>query len=92
MLYGRFLDVFITHAPAQGIHDRADRPHQGIKAFRWLLRVFQPAHHIHGHIHIYRPDTATETRFGKTQVLNAFGYREFNIDGDFASRPVWSKK
>lgn len=73
--YGRFLDIFVTHAPPWGIHDQEDLPHQGIKAFRWLDRVFQPAYHIHGHIHVYRPDTVTETLFGKTQVINTYGYR-----------------
>jgi len=43
--YGRYLDVFVTHAPPRGIHDKTDLPHQGIDAFRWLLRVFQPAYH-----------------------------------------------
>lgn len=73
--YGRFLDVFVTHAPPWGIHDQEDLPHQGIKAFRWLDRVFQPAYHIHGHIHVYRPDTVTQTMLGKTLVMNTYGYR-----------------
>ncbi|MGE5225014.1 MAG: metallophosphoesterase family protein [Omnitrophica WOR_2 bacterium] len=77
--FGRFLDVFITHAPPWGIHDRDDLPHQGIKAFRWLLQVFKPSYHFHGHIHIYHPDTVLETRFGSTLVINTFGYRVTDI-------------
>ena len=73
--YGRFLNVFISHAPAWGIHDQSDLPHQGIKAFRWLLARFKPDFHIHGHIHIYRPDTVVESTFGKTNVINAYGYK-----------------
>lgn len=73
--YGRYLDVFISHAPPWGIHDQADLPHQGIKAFRWFLQVFKPYYHFHGHIHIYHPDTLVETLFGSTQVINTFGYR-----------------
>lgn len=77
--YGRFLDVLVTHAPAAGIHDRPDLPHQGIQAFRWLLRVFEPAYHLHGHVHIYHPQTVSETRFGRTTVINCFGFREINL-------------
>lgn len=78
--FGRFLDVFITHAPPSGIHDMSDLPHQGIKAFRWFLSVFKPAYHIHGHIHLYRPDVPAETVFGATRVINAFSYREVTLD------------
>ena len=74
--YGRWLDIFVTHAPPAGIHDMPDLPHQGIRAFRWLIDVFQPAYHFHGHVHIYRPDTVAETQYKKTQVINTYGYRE----------------
>ncbi len=80
--FGRYLDVFITHAPAWKIHDQDDRPHQGIKAFRWIIQSFQPRYHLHGHIHVYRNDTITETRVGKTTVMNVYGYKQINIDPD----------
>ena len=54
VLYGRGLDIFISHAPPWGIHDKPDLPHQGIKAFRWLIETFKPRYHFHGHIHVYR--------------------------------------
>lgn len=76
LAYGTYLNVFITHAPPWGIHDQSDLTHQGIKAFRWLLTAFQPDIHVHGHIHIYRPDVETESEFGKTRVINAYGYRK----------------
>lgn len=78
--YGRFLDIFISHAPPWGIHDQEDLPHQGIKAFRWLIKAFKPAYHFHGHIHVYQPDAVTETRVGKTMVINAYGYREIDLE------------
>jgi Icc-related predicted phosphoesterase len=78
--YGRYLDVFVTHAPPEGVHDRPDLPHQGIRAFRWLIQVFQPEYCIHGHVHVYRPDEPTETRIGPTHVVNAFGYREIDFN------------
>lgn len=77
--YGKYLDVMITHAPPWGIHDQPDLPHQGIKAFRWLISAFQPEYLIHGHIHIYRPDTVTETKCGITTVINTFGFKNLEL-------------
>jgi Icc-related predicted phosphoesterase len=78
--YGRFLDVLVTHAPPWKIHDMEDLPHHGIKAFRWLLQVFKPAYHLHGHIHVYRNDIPTITQFEETQVINCYGYRELTLE------------
>ena len=81
--YGRFLDIFVTHAPPQGTHEEEDWTHQGIKAFRWFIDTFQPSYHFHGHIHIYRPGTVTETRVGKTLVINTFQSRVTEINSEF---------
>jgi hypothetical protein len=79
-VYGRYLDVFISHAPPWGIHDKQDLPHQGIKAFRWLLEKFRPRYHFHGHIHIYRQYEQTVTKFKSTEVINTYGFAETDID------------
>jgi len=73
--YGRFLDIFISHAPPFGIHDAEDRAHRGIKAYLWLLKVFKPSYHFHGHIHVYHSGTVTKTHFYETSILNTYGYR-----------------
>ena len=78
--FGRYLDIFVTHSPPWKIHDMDDRPHQGIKAFNWLIKVFQPVYSLHGHVHVYRKDTITETVVGKTKIINTYGYREMNLD------------
>ncbi|MEA3351700.1 MAG: metallophosphoesterase [Chloroflexota bacterium] len=78
--YGRYLDIFVSHAPPWGIHDQPDLPHQGIKAFRWLIDVFKPRYHFHGHIHVYNPSTVTETLFGETRVINTYGCRQTELD------------
>lgn len=78
--YGRYLDVFVTHAPPTGVHDDVDLPHRGINAFRWLAKVFRPALHVHGHIHIYYPGQEMETRLGATRVINTYAWRETVID------------
>lgn len=80
LVYGRFLDVFVTHASPWEIHDKPDRAHRGIKAFRWMLRVFKPRYHFHGHIHIYRSDTISETEFVDTSVINTYGCKETILD------------
>jgi len=80
MLYGRFLDLFVTHAPPWGIHDKEDLPHQGVKAFRWLLRVFRPAYHIHGHVHRYTPADPARTLVGATWVINAYGHQSLTLE------------
>lgn len=77
--FGRYLDIFISHAPPAGIHDKSDLPHQGIIAFRWLIEKFQPRLHLHGHIHVYRPDEKVVTLVGKTRVVNVYGYQEIDI-------------
>lgn len=80
LVYGRFLDVFITHAPPFGLHDADDLPHRGIKAFRWLVSTFQPAYYFHGHVHTYRPDEIIRSRLGKTWVINTYGYCETELE------------
>jgi Icc-related predicted phosphoesterase len=79
-VYGRYLDVFISHAPPWGINDKQDLPHQGIKAFRWLLEKFRPKYHFHGHIHIYRQYEQTVTKFKSTKVINTYGFAETEIE------------
>jgi Icc-related predicted phosphoesterase len=80
ILYGRYLDIFISHASPWGIHDKPDLPHHGIKAFRWLIETFQPRFHFHGHIHVYRQDTQTVTQHGSTTVINTYGYKETQVE------------
>ena len=76
MRHGRFLDILVTHAPPSGIHDMEDLPHRGINAIRWLIQVFKPNYHFHGHVHVYRPDTVVDTHLGSTHIINTFSYRE----------------
>ena len=78
--YGRYLDLFVTHAPPWEIHDEKDRTHQGIKAYRWFLQTFEPRYHFHGHIHVYQIDTQTETKCQNTLVINTYGFRVTELD------------
>jgi uncharacterized protein len=80
LFYGRYLDIFVTHAPPWKIHDKDDLPHQGVKAFRWLIEVFKPAYHLHGHIHIYQQYDVTETLHCSTQVINTYGFKKLSFE------------
>jgi Icc-related predicted phosphoesterase len=79
MRFGRYLDILVTHASPWKIHDGDDRPHRGVKAFRWLNRVFKPALHLHGHVHILRQFNQCETQYESTRVVNACGYTVIEI-------------
>lgn len=78
--YQRYLDIFISHAPPKGIHDQEDPAHQGVAAFNWLIKVFKPRYHLHGHIHVYHPWVITETQVNETLVVNAFGHKKIDLD------------
>jgi hypothetical protein len=80
LFHGRYLDIFISHAPPWGIHDKPDLPHQGIKAFRWFIEVFKPRYHFHGHIHVYRQDVQTVTQHGPTTVINTYAFKETQVE------------
>jgi hypothetical protein len=87
IFYGRYLDIFVSHAPPWGIHDQADLPHQGIKAFRWLLKVFRPRYHFHGHIHVYQRDASIATLFQESLVVNTYGYLVTRFDVNEIGKP-----
>ncbi|MGC9333079.1 MAG: metallophosphoesterase [Anaerolineae bacterium] len=80
LLYGRYLDILITHAPPLGIHDRDDLCHRGFRAFRTFMDRFQPSYLIHGHVHVYNPAETIETTYNRTRVINTYGYRSMEID------------
>jgi Icc-related predicted phosphoesterase len=80
LFYGRYLDILITHAPPQGIHDQPDRCHQGFRAFVTLMERFRPRYLIHGHVHVYSPMETIETVYKDTTVINTYGYRILEID------------
>lgn len=83
--YGRYLDIFVTHAPPWKINDAEDLPHRGIKAFVWLIHTFKPAYHLHGHVHLYRQDAPRTVEVGPTQVVNTCGYQIIEMQ-------VWQPK
>jgi len=66
-------DILVTHAPAKGINDGEDLPHQGFEVFKTLMRKYQPKYFLHGHIHKqYGRNHKTMDIYENTQIINAF--------------------
>ena len=80
LLYGRAVDILITHAPPYGIHDGRDLPHRGFRAFLGFMERYGPRYLIHGHAHLYRRDAQRRTIYADTIVLNACGHQVIEID------------
>ena len=73
-LYGRYIDVLITHVPPKGIHDGTDLAHRGCKAFLSFMERFRPRYLLHGHTHRYGRGE-WQSQYLDTQVINIFPYR-----------------
>jgi uncharacterized protein len=78
--YGRWLDVLVAHSPPWGIHDQPDRAHQGFRSFLPFMRWFKPRYLLHGHIHLYRQDVVTVTRYHETEVINVYPFRVLDLE------------
>ena len=72
--YGRYLDIFLTHASPRGIHDKEDPCHVGFECFNWFIKKFSPVYLVHGHIHLYDIRTRRITESGATTVVNAYAH------------------
>ncbi|MDR0540087.1 MAG: metallophosphoesterase [Spirochaetaceae bacterium] len=72
--YGRFLDIFLTHASPLGIHDKPDLCHKGFKCFLDFLRIFRPKYMVHGHIHLYDAGEIRCTRYLDSLVVNCYNH------------------
>jgi Icc-related predicted phosphoesterase len=79
LMYGRYLDVLVTHAAAWRVDDREDPAHQGSKALRWAIEVFKPSYHLHGHVHLYRRDEPFQLWHNGTKVVNVYGHRLLDV-------------
>ncbi len=79
VVHGRYLDVFVAHAPAWKLNDDTDLAHQGIKAFRWLIETFSPKVFVHGHIHTQPHMDARPLLHHQTCIYNACGYQLIDL-------------
>jgi Icc-related predicted phosphoesterase len=79
-VHGRYVDILLTHAPPEGIHDKEDKCHRGFKAFLWFMRAFKPRYLVHGHIHLYDLSDVRTTRYGQTLVINAYSHHVIDTE------------
>ncbi len=75
---GRKLDILMTHAPPFGLAEAKDSAHVGFVAFLRLIREFQPALAVHGHVHAYGR-VIPERQLGATRVINVVPWRGIEI-------------
>ncbi len=80
--YGRYLDIFLTHATPFGVHDHKDPCHVGFKSFNWFLKKFKPKYMLHGHIHLYDQREERISRYADTTVINVFAHYVLNFNTD----------
>ncbi len=72
--YGRYLDIFMTHASPRHIHDHDDPCHVGFECYHWFLKTFKPTYMVHGHIHLYDLREERIGRYYETTVVNAYAH------------------
>lgn len=80
LIKNRGFDILLTHAPAAGLGDGADRAHQGFKTFSRLMDKYHPGYMVHGHMHAnYQPDFKRERTYADTKIINAYEKYIFEI-------------
>lgn len=72
--YGKYLDIFLTHATPKGIHDKRDLCHAGFGCFNWFIRRFKPKLMVHGHIHLYDTREERSGKYFDTFIVNAYAH------------------
>lgn len=75
------VDIVLTHASPNGVHDGKDLCHTGFRSFLKLIEKYQPRYFVHGHTHAsYGYGSEKVTLLQQTKVVNAEGYYVFDID------------
>ena len=74
IMYGRYCDIFMTHASPRHIHDHEDPCHKGFECFNWFLKKFEPPYMIHGHIHLYDMREERVGKYFNSTVVNAYAH------------------
>ena len=72
--YGRYLDIFLTHATPRHIHDHEDPCHIGYECYNWFIEKFKPTFMVHGHIHLYDLREERVTKVDETTIVNAYAH------------------
>ncbi len=78
--WGKYLDIFLTHASPRHIHDKEDPCHKGFDCFNWFIKTFRPTYLVHGHIHLYDLNDQRITVSEETTVVNAYSSYIITLD------------
>jgi len=81
VLRGRYVDILIAHAPAEGIHDSPQGAHKGFRTFLRLIKQFEPRLFLHGHNHRYGQDI-WHTQHQQTDIVNVHPFCIITYDGE----------
>lgn len=74
-------DILLTHAPARGQGDLDSPVHAGFETFLTLMDKYQPAYHIHGHVHLnYTPGAERIRTYNNTTLINAYEKYVFDFE------------
>ncbi len=85
--YGKYLDIFLTHASPRHIHDKEDPCHQGFECFNTFLKKYRPTYMIHGHIHLYDQNEERRGEYYGVQVVNAYSHCVIELPPDAVIKP-----
>ncbi len=77
--YGRFIDIFVSHAAPYKVGDKDDSCHVGLKAFNLFIKIFKPKLFLHGHIHIYDRNENRVRYYYDTKIVNCSGFYKVEI-------------
>lgn len=86
--YGRYCDVFLTHATPRHVHDREDPCHKGFKCFNKFVKRFAPTLMIHGHIHLYDLSEERTSVYEKTTIVNAYSHVIIDLTAEDKGGPL----
>lgn len=76
-------DILVTHAPAYQLNDGEDLPHQGFRAFLYLMEKYKPKFFLHGHVHMnYGRQHKRYDKYNDTHVINAFERCVFDFEAE----------
>jgi Icc-related predicted phosphoesterase len=67
-------DILLAHAPAKGVGDMEDLPHQGFETFLTLMDRWRPRYLVYGHVHqeYGAMGFQRERKYGDTICVNAY--------------------
>ncbi|MBK5201707.1 MAG: metallophosphoesterase [Spirochaetaceae bacterium] len=90
ILYGRCLDILVTHAAPLGLNDDVDPCHVGFKSFLTFMDIFKPKYLLHGHIHLTDANAKRDLVYKRTKIINV--YKSFVLDDDFLGKRRFKRK